>query len=665
MSLQSASCILHTGMSILRSTEMTYVQAFFDVRQALIVAVVFLTATSAPGQDRLPAPAESAQADALALIKEVYGEEWKDAKTSAQKQALGTKLLKKASESTDDANRYALLKVARDIAAQAGDAELAFRAIDAMASRYAVDAYRLKGATLSRASKSTSSSAQSAAVAKFSLDLVDEAVGKDDFVAAKYLGNLALDAARKGRDGQLVKRAVARNKEVEGIAEAYAQVGDAFVTLMRIPDDPEANLAVGEYHCFVRGDWDRGLPKLALGSDEPLKKLAMKELEEVSGADEQMELGDGWWNLASAREGVAKQQVQGRAAHWYRKALPGLTGLVKDRVEKRLEEVLEFGGITSPGAIATHIKFEPGKPLKAGIIGTTTSYVKAFTKLLNAPNATGDLADVEVVAGFTGGVKDNPDSWNRRLEYTEYLRQQGCTIYDTIGELLKHVDVVLLLSVDGRPHLAQARPVIAAGKPLYIGKPMAASLADVMEIFRLADENNVPVFSSSALRFAEGYHAARYQRTSPFGKVRSCVAWAPMKIEPHHPDLFWYGIHGCEILYTIMGPGCKTVARVEKEKVVGVWEDGRRGTFIGKNGYGAEIVGTKSSGQLVKSDGTEPLVIEMCRFFKTGKPPVTAEETIELFAFMEAADESKRRGGRPVTIRSVISKAQKMNAARK
>ena len=54
-----------------------------------------------------------------------------------------------------------------------------------------------------------------------------------------------------------------------------------------------------------------------------------------------------------------------------------------------------------------------------------------------------------------------------------------------------------------------------------------------------------------------------------------------MSIEPHHPDLFWYGIHGCEILFTIMGPGCKTVTREGPEKVVGVWSDGRTGTFVG------------------------------------------------------------------------------------
>ena len=113
------------------------------------------------------------------------------------------------------------------------------------------------------------------------------------------------------------------------------------------------------------------------------------------------------------------------------------------------------------------------KVLRAGMIGLTTSHVVAFTNLVNAPNATGDLADVEIVAGFTGGIEDNPSSWGRREKFTETLREKGIKIYDTIPEMLEDVDVVFLEEVDGRPHLERARPVIEAGKPLFIDKPMA------------------------------------------------------------------------------------------------------------------------------------------------------------------------------------------------
>jgi hypothetical protein len=311
---------------------------------------------------------------------------------------------------------------------------------------------------------------------------------------------------------------------------------------------------------------------------------------------------------------------------------------------------------------------EPAKePLRAGLIGLDTSHVIAFTQLLNDPKATGDLADVKVVAGFPGGSRDVPDSWNRVEKFTEQLRQMGVAIVPSIDALLGKVDVVLLESVDGRPHLKQARPVIAARKPLFIDKPMAGSLADVLVIFDLAKKANVPCFSSSSLRFTSDFLALR-AGTHPLGKPLKCVAFGPYSVEPHHPDLFWYGVHGVEGLFTIMGPGCKTVSRAAPDRVVGVWADGREGTYQGagkrKNPYEAEVEGTQAKGTVGKSEGYKPLVVEICKFFKTGKAPVSAEETIEIFAFMEAADESKRQNGAPVSIESVLAKARQAAAGR-
>ena len=304
---------------------------------------------------------------------------------------------------------------------------------------------------------------------------------------------------------------------------------------------------------------------------------------------------------------------------------------------------------------------EPQKPLRAGLIGLDTSHAIAFAQVLNDPKATGELAGVKIVAGYPGGSPDLPSSWDRVKGYTEQLRKSGVEIVPSIEELLKKVDVVFLESVDGRPHLEQARPVIAAGKPLFIDKPMAGSLADVIAIFELAKAANVPCFSSSSLRYCPDAQAIR-NGASPLGKPRKVVAWGPYHTEPHHPDLFWYGVHGVELLYTIMGPGCKTVKREAPDKVVGIWADGREGTYQGKNSYGAEVEGTGGKGTIGKFEGYKPLVVEVCKFFKTGKPPVAAEETIELFAFMEAADESKRQGGAPVAIESVMAKARRAAA---
>ncbi len=210
--------------------------------------------------------------------------------------------------------------------------------------------------------------------------------------------------------------------------------------------------------------------------------------------------------------------------------------------------------------------------------------------------------------------------------------------------------MVLLESVDGRPHLEQARPVLRARKPVFIDKPLAGSLADAVRIFDLARETGTPCFSSSSLRYGPAVVALRDD--PKVGEVRGCDAYGPCSLEEHHPDLFWYGIHGVETLFTIMGTGCRTVARVQTkdaEFVTGTWADGRIGTFRGLRGkaigYGATAFGSKRIVHVEGSGGYEPLLVEICKFFKTGKPPVEASETLEVFAFMEAADESKRRGG--------------------
>jgi Oxidoreductase family, NAD-binding Rossmann fold len=307
---------------------------------------------------------------------------------------------------------------------------------------------------------------------------------------------------------------------------------------------------------------------------------------------------------------------------------------------------------------------EPVKPLRAGIIGLDTSHVVAFTKLLNDANPKPEVAGVRVVAAYPGGSQDIPSSRDRLDGYTKELREKfGVTIVGSIDELLAQVDVVLLESVDGRPHLEQARPVFKARKPVFIDKPVAGTLADAIAIFDLARETNTLCFSSSSLRFSSGIAAMRHH--PKVGDVLGCDAYGPCHLEEHHPDLFWYGVHGVETLFTIMGTGCQTVSRTQTEGtdlVVGVWDGGRVGTFrgirAGHADYGATVFGSKSVAPAGGYGGYEPLVVEIVKFFKTGQPPVSALETIEIFAFMEAADESKRQGGKPVTIESVMKKAR-------
>jgi predicted dehydrogenase len=307
------------------------------------------------------------------------------------------------------------------------------------------------------------------------------------------------------------------------------------------------------------------------------------------------------------------------------------------------------------------------KPLRIGIIGLDTSHVPAFTNFFNKADPAPEAAGIRVVAAFPGGSEDIPDSIGRVPMFTEELRKGGVEIVDSIPTLLDKVDVVLLESLDGRKHLEQARPVIAAGKTLYIDKPVSGTLTDAIEIFRLAAEKHVPCFSSSSLRFTPGIASMR--NNPAIGDILGCDAFGPCSLEPHHPDLFWYGVHGVEILFSLMGPGCQTVARThtaDTDFAVGVWKDGRIGTFRGirkeKLSYGALVFGSKAIQRSGDFTGYEPLAVEIAKFFRTGKPPVSAEETIELFAFMQAADESKKQDGKPVDVQKLIADAYSKSA---
>lgn len=301
------------------------------------------------------------------------------------------------------------------------------------------------------------------------------------------------------------------------------------------------------------------------------------------------------------------------------------------------------------------------EPLRLGLIGLDTSHVTAFTKLLNDTKHKDHVPGGKVVVAFKGGSPDIDSSWSRVEGYTKELQDQyGVKIVPTIEELCSQVDAVLLTSVDGRPHLEQARPVIKARKPLFIDKPIGGTLRDAIEIFRLAKEAKVPVFSSSSYRY---YPSMVEAKKTDVGEIRSVISYGPAHLEPHHPDLFWYGVHPTEALFTILGTGCETVVRAstpDTDIITGTWSGGRIGTLHalrkGPTPHKVIVFGTKAVAEQKGSGDYAPLLREVMKFFQTGVAPVSPEETLNLFAFMEAADESKRQGGAPVKIADVMKK---------
>lgn len=296
--------------------------------------------------------------------------------------------------------------------------------------------------------------------------------------------------------------------------------------------------------------------------------------------------------------------------------------------------------------------------IRAGIIGLDTSHVLAFTKTLNSNPQKPEVMGVRMVAAYPNGSKDIESSLKRVPEYTAKVRELGVEIVDSIDALLDKVDVIFLETNDGRPHLEQLRPCLAAHKPVFIDKPVAGTLVDAIKIYQESKAAGVPVFSSSSLRFGKNTQAVR---GGSIGKVKEATTFSPASLEATHPDLFWYGIHGVESLFTVMGAGCQSVKRDTnaegKIRVTGTWEGGRKGVFYENKGYGGKALGDKGEADVGSYDGYDPLLYSAVHFFRTGVAPVSPEETLEIYAFMEAADESKRRNGAEVTLKEVMDKS--------
>lgn len=300
-------------------------------------------------------------------------------------------------------------------------------------------------------------------------------------------------------------------------------------------------------------------------------------------------------------------------------------------------------------------------PIRIGLLGMDTSHVPAFTNLFHDPAAGGDLAGFRVVAGLPDG-SDLPMSRDRIAGFTEEARELGVEIVSSVEELVERCDRLMIVSVDGRIHLRQARELFGRGLPVFVDKPVAGNLRDCLALADLAERTGTPWFSSSSTRFGDG--VAGLSSRPDLGAIVGATSWGPLSYQVGMPELFFYGIHGIEALFTAMGPGCETVSRKKggrHDLVVGTWTGGRIGVYRGivgaTAGYGLVAHGEKDTATVSEEPSYEALCRRIGRFFRTGELPVAPAETLEIYAFMEAADESLARGGAAVPIAEAMERA--------
>jgi tetratricopeptide (TPR) repeat protein len=329
-----------------------------------------------PPAAKAPEPDAASQKEAEAKIREILKADYAK-RAPADLQALAGKLIRMGMETRDDpAARYVLLREGRDLAAQGGDTATALKAIDQMEKSYEVDALGMKTAALATAGRAARTPEAALQVAHAYLALMEEAEAADQYDAAAALAGKAESAARQGQDASLVAEAQAQRKEAESMRNEYQAVKESVKELQSKPDDPAACLSVGRFLCLVKGDWEKGLPLLARGSDAALQALAEKELGDTAKTEAMTALGDGWWEAGAGKSGATKARMQARALHWYEKALPQAAGLTKARITSRLEAAARAEGGDNAPAAGLVFWVEPGlspgapfRDLRSGIPG--------------------------------------------------------------------------------------------------------------------------------------------------------------------------------------------------------------------------------------------------------------------------------------------------------
>ncbi len=432
-------------------------------RALLVAACLCAVCAAASAQDKKPVPDAAAQKRAQELLRDVYGKEYDAAKTSKQKTELARKLLDQAAKSqADPASHFVLLRAAKEVSVLAADAETALEAVERIVTTHDVDAMEMRLDCVNGLAAAAKFSSQHGALAEQAYSLVDVALAEDNFEAASQFGEIARESAQKARNYSLLKDVIARMKKLDELRQAHAEYQKAVARLEESPTDPEANLAAGRYLCLSRGEWERGIPMLALGSDPALKAPAVKELAGADSPDAQIALGDAWWDLAQTREGHERDCFLLRAGHWYEQAQPKVTsGLAKVKLQQRLEEI---GKIEPPAAqiatprtpseeqpSATAFEVKSGthfiRQAKRGLAvrGVASADYQAEIRLNGMPlmkcgrnnpgNAVATLKEGDTVMVKVGGRFDIMSLWMM------FLTQQGEYLFETSDKWTAYLPV--------------------------------------------------------------------------------------------------------------------------------------------------------------------------------------------------------------------------------
>ncbi|HZP80364.1 MAG TPA: Gfo/Idh/MocA family oxidoreductase [Chthonomonadaceae bacterium] len=295
--------------------------------------------------------------------------------------------------------------------------------------------------------------------------------------------------------------------------------------------------------------------------------------------------------------------------------------------------------------------------IRVGLVDFDTSHVEAFTQRLNHLDVPESewVEGAKVVAGCPGDSDIMPE---RIPGYTEKLRGYGVELVERPGDLFGKIDAVMIESQQGSRHLERARPFLEAGVPTYVDKPFAPDVEQAEAMIALAEKHNTPLMSCSSLRYDPKVAEALAKR-SEYGRLLSADVWGSAATHEGNPGLLHYGIHAVEILYALMGPGCRQVQACiseQGEAVIGLWSSGHvgvyRGLREGSGGFGFTAHYEKGHFPTIVDGAAcyREMLKVVVQMFETRKPPIEYATMREIIAFIQAARESKAQGGAVVKL---------------
>lgn len=383
---------------------------------------------------RPAAPDSSALRKAAAGVREVFGKELAGAKTPEARVALAAKLLAAADQTQDDpAARYLLLTRAADLASSAGGIAIGLKAVDRIESQWAVDGVRMRTEVLLKAVSLMRRPEERLEWARNARTVADQAAAADEYALARQLNGRATAVIEPIRNEALTRQLHTQLTLFDELANAYASLSPELTRLRTDPNEPAANLAVGKFQAFMKGDWQAGLPRIAAGSDAKLKELAIRDQAAASNPEDRAALADAWWDLADQQTGPARRNLHLRAAGWYQLAAANLSGLEKINADRRLAEATADGS-TPPPVI-------PGEPTAGVAVENQTDAKEAGQVIAEVerhyPDSVRDVRQFDLVryhdaADFrtSAAQKEIPGSYSKTPKEAGGGGIQFCCIYE-------------------------------------------------------------------------------------------------------------------------------------------------------------------------------------------------------------------------------------------